>query len=124
MNWKNWRHYIIHISLLLMIIFLLLIYLSIYAIFISSSAPIVSSYNNISGDWKSWILGVSFLGFFISLYYFIDYFKKLKKFKELINSDSKSKFISNIKELEIISYRLGPKYKDQLENKKKYWKIQ
>ncbi|MVT13313.1 MAG: DUF3198 domain-containing protein [Euryarchaeota archaeon] len=123
MNWRIWREYIIYLSFILMVLGFILLAFSTLGIFSSSPPSYVKDFHNYIGDWIYWIFVLSIALFLIGLYYFYDTLKKLKKFKEYINSDSKSKFLKNLKELEIISYKLGPKHEEMLEEKKREWKI-
>ena len=106
-----------------MAIGLIFLILTTLGIFSNYPPSYIKSFHNIIGDWIYWIFFISIIAFFIGLYYFYDTLKKLRKFKEYINSESKSKFLKNLKDLEIISYKLGPNHEKILEEKKKEWKI-
>lgn len=123
MNWRMWREYIVYISFTMMVAGFILLIFSILAIFSNSPPSYVRQFHSYTGDWIYWIFVISIVLFLTGLYYFYDTLKNLKKFREYINSDSKSKFLKNLKELEIISYKLGPKHEEILEEKKREWKV-
>ncbi|MGC8663799.1 MAG: DUF3198 domain-containing protein [Thermoplasmata archaeon] len=124
MNLKSWREYIIFISIILFVVGFVFMIFSILGIFASSSVPgYILSFHKAVGDWIYWIFIISIATFIIGLYYTYDTIKKSREFFKYLNSDSKSKFISKLKDLEILAYKLGPRYKEMLDEKKKEWKV-
>lgn len=124
MNWKIWREYILYISIVLSVVGLVFLIFSIYGIFASNIAPeYISSFNKDVGDWIYWIFVLSIAVFIAGLYYTYDTIKKAREFFKYLNSDSKSKFISKLKDLEMLAYKLGPRHEEMLEEKKKEWKV-
>jgi len=124
MNLKIWREYIIYISIVLLVLGLVFFIFSIYGIFATNMAPnYVLSFNRYVGDWIYWIFVISLAMTIAGLYYTYDSIKKSREFFKYLNSDSKSKFISKLKDLEVLAYKLGPKHEEMLEEKKKEWKV-
>ncbi len=123
MNFRIWREYIVYISFTLMAVGFIFLLITTLAMFSSSPPDYIKNFHKFTGDWIYWVFFLSIISFFVGLYYFYDTVKKLRKFKEYINSESKSKFLKNLKDLEIISYKLGPKHEEILEKKKREWKV-
>lgn len=124
MDWKTWREYIIYISIILLVVGVFLLIITIYGIFALSIAPgFVYSFTKYVGDWIYWIFVLSIAMSIAGLYYTYDTIRKTREFFKYLNSDSKSKFISKLKDLEILAYKLGPHYQEMLEEKKKEWKV-
>ena len=75
------------------------------------------------GAWNYWIILLSSFGVAIAGWYFYDTRKKMKKFEELMETNSKSKFTRNIAELEDIAWYLGGDYEERLIEKKRKLRI-
>jgi len=75
------------------------------------------------GNWSYYIFTIALIGFFYSVYLFYRTVKDRKEFEELMNADSKSAFVKNLRDLEIISRRLGPSFVKKLREKKEELKI-
>ncbi len=78
---------------------------------------------NFIGNWSYYLFAVAVIGFFYAVYLFYSTVKDRKKFEELINADSKSAFVKNLRDLEIISRRLGPSFVKKLREKKEELRI-
>ena len=78
---------------------------------------------NFIGNWSYYIFAIALIGFFYSVYLFYRTVKDRKEFEELMNADSKSAFVKNLRDLEIISRRLGPSFVKKLREKKEELKI-
>ncbi len=86
------------------------------------SDPFNSMINYI-GDWSYYIFAISLIAFFYFTYVLYVNIKDRRKFEELIYSDSKNVFVKNLRDLEIISKRLGPKFVKRFNEKKEELKI-
>ncbi|AKA47860.1 hypothetical protein IX51_00790 [uncultured archaeon] len=88
-------------------------------IFKSSALPGLSSL----GNWGYWVftLGLVMMIAFFYLYYRL--LSDTKKFETLINSESKNTFSKNLRELDRISKKLGPRYVTELKETKEKWKL-
>ncbi len=75
------------------------------------------------GSWEYWVLIVSFIAFIYFVYLAITNINDIKKFKDMINSESKKTFLENLPDLERISKKFGEKYKDNLKDAKHKWGI-
>ena len=127
MSWRNWRNYILQISIL---IFGVGWYLTITGGYwvLQRSGLYGKEYNfeyltAWAGEWNWWFLILGLILLFVGGWYTIDTLRKMRKFEEYINSDSKKKFVNDLRELEDIAYKLGKKYEERLEEKKRKWKI-
>ncbi|MGC8497330.1 MAG: DUF3198 domain-containing protein [Thermoplasmata archaeon] len=124
MNFKNLREYIIFFSVLIIGLGLFFAISSFYGAFLSTYQPdFFKIINDILGYWTVWVLIFSIIVIFIGSWYTYDTIRKRRKFEEYINTDSKATFIKHLKDLEVISYKLGPRYQDIVKEKKQDWKI-
>ncbi|NPA75325.1 MAG: DUF3198 domain-containing protein [Euryarchaeota archaeon] len=76
-----------------------------------------------AGEWNFWFLALGLILLTAGAWYTVDTIKKRREFEKYINSDSKRKFTQNLRELEEIAYKLGDKYVERMEEKKREWKI-
>ncbi len=76
-----------------------------------------------AGAWNWWFLTLGLILLFVGGWYSFDTIRKKREFEEYINSDSKKKFVQNLRDLEEIAYKLGPVYEERLEEKKREWKV-
>ncbi len=127
MSWKKLRAFILPISLVL---FGIGGYLTItggyYVLQRSGLYGKELDFENLTawaGEWNWWFLILGIILLFAGGWYTIDTLRKIRKFEEYINSDSKKKFVSDLRELEEIAYKLGRKYEERLEEKKRKWRI-
>jgi hypothetical protein len=87
--------------------------------FWSTFQSIVESF----GNWVYWLAFIGPLGFLCALWWMADYILKVKKLKNLIDTESKAKFIKNQDDIEYIAWRLPKKYKVLVAKKKIELKI-
>lgn len=76
-----------------------------------------------AGPWNYWIFTLGIIMTVVFVYLYAKTMNDISKFMRLIESDSKYSFMKNMKELEIISQRLGTIYKERLTAAKEKWKI-
>lgn len=78
---------------------------------------------NALGDWSYWVLVLG--GFLTAVFswYLGDRYLKIKEFNELIDTNSKSKFIKNIARIENLAISLGPDYEDRVMEKEDEYNI-
>ena len=76
-----------------------------------------------AGAWNWWFLIMGLILAFVGGWYAVDTIRKKREFEEYINSESKKNFQQNLRELEEIAYKLGPRYEERLEEKKREWRI-
>ncbi|OYT59259.1 DUF3198 domain-containing protein [Euryarchaeota archaeon ex4484_178] len=127
MSWKKLREYILHMSLVL---FALGVYLAITGgYWVLHDTGFIGKEVNLenltkwAGAWNYWFLGLGVILIIVGGWYTFDTLRKRRKFEEYINSESKREFVSNLRELEEITYKLGEKYEKILDEKKKKWKV-
>lgn len=75
------------------------------------------------GGWVYWLALVGTIGFLIVLWWAIDFVLKIRKLKELMDTESKAKFIKIMDDVEYIAWRLPKRYKDMVAQKKVDLKI-
>ncbi|HHE75781.1 MAG TPA: DUF3198 domain-containing protein [Candidatus Aciduliprofundum boonei] len=127
MSWKKAREFIPHISLIL---FALGVYWTItggYWVlqttgFLNKNIS-MDTLSSWAGAWNYWFLGIGLILMGVGGWYFFDTIRKRRKFEEYIHSESKREFVNNLRELEEIAYKLGERYENRLEEKKKKWKV-
>ncbi len=72
------------------------------------------------GDWKYWLILIGPILLLTGGWYLYDTFNKIREFKQLVDIDSRSKFIKNLDRIEYLAWRLSSKYEDEvLERKNK-----
>lgn len=109
----------IPICSLFIILGVLLLVVSIMGILYSDGKTgLIQIIRDIIGNWSYWFVLLSVMLLAVGLFYFIDFTKKLKEFKNLIGTPSKSKFIQNLDRIEELAWRLHPKYEKIVINKK------
>ncbi|MGP6294067.1 DUF3198 domain-containing protein [Caldiplasma sukawensis] len=75
------------------------------------------------GNWQYWVFALSFIGFFVFLYYSYAWIRDDNFFRKNINSESKANFIKNLRKLERIARKHGKNYEEMIKERKAYWKI-
>lgn len=121
---KIYREWFFYLYMILTVVFLF--------IFIVSSNDLLFHYNGFinngltfqaAGNWNYWIFILSLIMAGIFAYYTYEWFRDDRFFNDILNSDSKSKFIKNMRDLEKIARKHGPSYEERLDQKKSAWKI-
>lgn len=124
MNFKILREYIIFFSVLILGLGLFFAICSFYGYFSANYQPgFFKVINDILGYWTVWVLIFSIIVIFIGTWYTYDTIRKRREFEEYIKTDRKASFIKHLKDLEVIAYKLGPRYQNILKEKKEIWKI-
>ncbi len=75
------------------------------------------------GNYIYWLFIIMLTLTIAAAWIFGDLMIKLKKFDNLIKSDSKATFVRNQNELEELAWSLGPKYLDILNERKRKFRI-
>lgn len=121
---KWMREHILAISgtILVVSIFGLIVALSYFVFKAYLNGPIEDIAQAV-GAWNYWVIFFSSFGIIIGGWYFYDTKKKMKKFEELMETNSKSRFTRNLAELEDIAWSLGPEYEKRLAEKKKQLRL-
>jgi hypothetical protein len=78
---------------------------------------------NAFGLWVNWLAIAGIIGFIVAIWWMIDYVLKIRKLKDLMDTESKSKFIKSMDDIDFIAWRLPKKYKNLVANKKSELKI-
>lgn len=96
---------------------------SAYLFFIDSVPEFLKGMCEAPGNWNYWILLISAFGLMIGGWYLYDTLKKKRKFEELMETNSRSKFTKNLPDLEDIAWYLGKEYEERLEEKKRALRV-
>ncbi len=76
-----------------------------------------------AGNWNWWFLTLGLILLAIGGWYVYDTIRKRSKFEEYMATESKKKFVQDLRDIEEIAYKLGPKYEERLAEKKREWHI-
>lgn len=118
------KEYLWIIAIILACVGCFLLTISIYGLFLKEYQPEpIKKTNEFLGNWIYWtfVLGISLtIG---SIWYLIDRYRSRKELLSYLETDSKAKFIKNIKRIEELANKLGKKYKERVEEKKREWDI-
>ena len=88
-----------------------------------TNSEAISGFYDMVGDYIYWLFIIALGVFIICLWLYVDLYLKLKKFKDLLKTNSKAIFVRNQNELEELAWKLGPKYWDIYVERKKELKI-
>ncbi len=97
--------------------------IAIYWFSLAILPTVFTSFINYTGNWVYYIFALSIIGDGYFIYLFFSTINARRKFEELMNTDSKSNFVKNIRDLEIEARKLGPSFKKRLDEKKEQLKI-
>lgn len=67
--------------------------------------------------WNYWIFIVSVITFLFGAGYFIDFHRKRKELKELLDTNSKKAFINSQEDIESLAWKLGSPYEKKVDEK-------
>ena len=118
---KNFK---VYFYILLIALGLIMTVISVFGFFFTESTPdFIKGAVSAVGNWKYWLIVIGPVLVIADIWYVYVHIRDKKRFLEIIESDSRSKFKKNLKELETLAYTLGKKYQRMLGEKKKMWKI-
>lgn len=116
MNLKSiWHKHQIIISIVILVVSAYMFVLGLFGVVLKDYSPqAIIDMSSVFGNWIYWFLVIG--GFFMIVFtwYLIDRYRKIKEFKELIDTKSKSKFIKNIARIETLALSLGPEYEEEV----------
>ncbi len=116
MSWKtSIKKHEFLISAIGLVIGVILLIIGLFGVFFADTAPtVLADLIERIGDWKYWALvGGAFMTLIFSLVIFFRY-RNLQEFKELYETESKSKFRKNIARIETLALKLGPEYEEKV----------
>ncbi len=123
-----YRKYKLQLSIIGLIFGLIFLLLSTFRIFFND-LDMVKNNNTLQefyktlGNYIYWLFIIMLTLTIAAAWIFGDLMIKLKKFDNLIKSDSKATFVRNQNELEELAWSLGPKYLDILNERKRKFRI-
>ncbi len=121
---KKLRDNQIILSIVVLIAGAYLFILGLFSVVLGDHAPdALLSMADMLGNWIYWlfVLG-AFLTFAFS-WYLVDLYLKIQEFKELMDTESKSRFIKNIARIETLAIHLGSDYEDKVIEKEEEYNI-
>lgn len=110
--------------ILLVIVGAFLLTTSVYGFFFKEQQPeFIKNFNDSIGNWIYWTFvgGVVFI--IAGIWYIVDIYRSRKELLEYLEGDSKAKFVKNLRRIEELAYKLGTKYIEMVEEKKRKWRI-
>lgn len=114
----------IPLSIIVLAVSAFLFILGLFEVVLTDYSPaVVSDLGNAIGDWIYWFLVIGGFLLFVFSWFLIDKFRKIREFNELVNTESKSKFIKNIARIETLALSLGPQYEDKVIEKEEEFNI-
>lgn len=118
------RENMIPISGTILVISLIGLFISsAYFFFLDSLPDSIKGICTAPGAWNYWIILFAIFGVIIGGWYLYDTVKKKRKFEELMDTNSRSKFTRNLPDLEDIAWYLGKDYEERLEEKKRKLRV-
>ncbi len=118
------RENMIPISGTILVISLIGLFISsAYFFFLDSLPDSLKGVCKAPGAWNYWIILFAIFGVIIGGWYLYDTVKKKRKFEELMDTNSRSKFTRNLPDLEDIAWYLGKDYEGRLEEKKRKLRV-
>jgi hypothetical protein len=113
------------VGLIVSLIFLIISSIGIFlgeSDFVKDIEALQSFYNSV-GDWNFWVFIITITLTVACGWIFMDLVFKRSKFNALINTTSKATFVRNQDEIEELAWKLGPKYGDIVDERKKKFRI-
>ncbi len=112
------------LSILVFIVGLILLVIGLLDVVLSNYMPeSVTDFTSSFGGWTYWFLLLGAFAVLVFGWYLFDRYRKIKKFNELIESSSKSKFRRNIAEIETLALFLGKEYEEKVIEKEREYNI-
>ncbi|MFO7791717.1 MAG: DUF3198 domain-containing protein [Candidatus Saliniplasma sp.] len=98
--------------------------LGLFSVVLESYAPdTLLSMADMMGNWIYWLFVLSIFVVIAFSWYLVDLYLKMQEFKELMDTESKSKFIKNIARIETLAIHLGSDYEDKVVEKEEEYNI-
>ncbi len=89
--------------------------IGLFGVFLQKYSPqFIKDMTSLIGNWKYWLLVIGAFLLIIFGWFIFDRYRKMKEFKELYETKSKSKFRKNIARIETLALTLGPEYEDKV----------
>ncbi len=95
-----------------------------FGTFLSDYSPEpFTAINNVIGAWKWWLLVLGIILIFVFAIMIYLRIKRLKEFREIFDTESKSKFRKNVVRIEELAIKLGPEFEDKVVEKEEEFNI-
>ncbi len=112
------------LSIVVIIISAYLFILGLFSIVLVDYAPgTLLDMADVMGNWIYWLFVISIFSLIGFSWFLVDIYLKIQEFKELMDTDSKSKFIKNIARIETLALYLGSEYEDKVIEKEEEYNI-
>ncbi|MFW6048310.1 MAG: DUF3198 domain-containing protein, partial [Candidatus Natronoplasma sp.] len=79
--------------------------------------------NNIIGAWTWWLLVVGIILIFIFTIMIYLRIKRLREFRDIFDTESKSKFRKNVVQIEELAIKLGPEFEEKVIEKEEEFNL-
>ena len=118
------REYMLLVTVIGLIVGIIFLIIGILGFMPDYELPFFTDIVKDIGNWYWWFL-ITALFFFIpgSAWFMYANISDRRRFNDLIDTDSKKVFVSNVDELEEIAFRLGSSYQEELFDKKEELKV-
>ena len=118
-----WREHFYFLMLVTLIVGIFLFVIGIFGLVQDYAPPGIDTLIDRIGYWYFWCLIFGFFAVVGGGFYYIDGRKKIKQFEELLESNSKAKFIRSCAEIEKTLWHLPSSYSVRYQEKCKEYKI-
>ncbi|MEF8831985.1 MAG: DUF3198 domain-containing protein [Candidatus Thermoplasmatota archaeon] len=125
MSWKtSYRQNEFVISIIAIMVGTVMLLIGLFGTFLSDYSPEgFTVMTNAIGNWKWWLLVVGIILIFIFAIMIYLRIKRLREFKDLFETESKSKFRKNVVEIEELAIKLGPEFEDKVVEKEEEFNL-
>jgi len=125
MSWKtSYRQNEFIISVIGIMIGTFMLLTGLFGTFLSDYSPEpFTAINNVIGAWKWWLLVLGIILIFVFAIMIYLRIKRLKEFREIFDTESKSKFRKNVVRIEELAIKLGPEFEDKVVEKEEEFNI-
>ena len=121
---KKLRDNQIILSIIVLIVSSYLFILGLFGVILTDHSPESLLYMaDAVGNWIYWFLVLGGFLIIVFTYYIIDIYRKIKEINELMDTESKSKFIKNIARIETLALHLGSDYEEKVIEKEEEYNI-
>ncbi|MEF8834528.1 MAG: DUF3198 domain-containing protein [Candidatus Thermoplasmatota archaeon] len=125
MSWKtSYRQNEFVISIIAIMVGTVMLLIGLFGTLLSDYSPEgFTVMTNAIGNWKWWLLVVGIILIFIFAIMIYLRIKRLREFKDLFETESKSKFRKNVVEIEELAIKLGPEFEDKVVEKEEEFNL-
>lgn len=125
MSWKtSYRKNEFIISIVMILVGAFLLLTGLFGTFLSEySFEPFKAINNIIDAWTWWLLVVGIILIFIFTIMIYLRIKRLREFRDIFDTESKSKFRKNVVQIEELAIKLGPEFEEKVIEKEEEFNL-